>query len=287
MKRAATIAAAGIGGVVMLGALAAWAVGLKTVDAGAEAEAPSTVEALYAGWGALLDEHVAAEGVDYPGLARDAAQLRTFAATLAEVGPRSTPALFPTEQDRLAYNINAYNALTLLGVVEHHPITTIHEVRGAFEPTAGFGFFWALRFRLDGRGINLYDLENKVIRPEFGDARIHAAINCASGSCPTLQARPFLPSTLDAQLDAATAEFVGSDRHVRYADGVVHLSSIFTWFRGDFEAHAERLGLPADTMAFVEHYTADAARKELAASARAQGWELRFLNYDWSLNQRP
>ena len=55
---------------------------------------------------------------------------------------------------------------------------------------------------LDGGGINLYALEHRILRREFPDARIHAAINCASGSCPTLQPRAFRPESLDAQLDA-------------------------------------------------------------------------------------
>jgi hypothetical protein len=269
----------------MLAGLGSWLVGLELVRAGVE---PTAADGdLYAGWDALLARHVHPDGVDYDGLAAEEAALRGFVATLEGLGPKSNPDRFPTENDRLAYYINAYNALTLLGVIEHHPIDTIHDVRGRIEPTPGFGFFWGQRFKLDGRGLNLYDLENKIIRPKFGDARIHAAINCASGSCPTLSSRAYRPETLDAQLDAATRDFVGSDDHVRYGDGVVHLSSIFTWFAEDFEAHARGLDLPAHTLAFVEHYSADVGRREAAAKARAEGWSLEFMDYDWSLNRRP
>ena len=280
----------GIGGVVALALLAsigAWAIGLQVVRPGVEPDQPTSAEDLYRGWNDLLGRRVHEDGVDYEGLAADGDELRRFAATLGEVGPTTRPELFTDDTARLAYYINAYNALTLLGVIEHHPIDSIHEVRGLIEPAPGFGFFWAQRFRLDGRGLNLYDLENKIIRPRFGDARIHAAINCASGSCPTLQPAAFRPEALDSQLDAVTQGFVGDDRHVRFEEGVVHLSSIFTWFAGDFEEHALQRGLPAHTLAFVEHFTLEPERRELAALARAEGWELRTMDYDWSLNRRP
>ncbi len=282
--RAALGAMAGLG---IVAALAAWGLGLESMKGDAAPLDVAAADDLYGPWTALLERHVRDGGVDYDGLLADREELRRIAATFAGVGPRTRPELFADQASRFAFHINAYNALTLLGVVEHLPIASIQDVHGRIEPAPGFGFFWALRFRLDGRGINLYDLENKVLRPVYADARVHAAINCASRSCPTLQPRAFLPATLGAQLDAATAGFVGDDRHVRCGDGVVHLSSIFQWFRGDFEAHAERLGRPADVLAFVEEFTEDPARREQVALARTAGWERVYDDYDWGLNRAP
>jgi hypothetical protein len=53
-------------------------------------------------------------------------------------------------------------------------------------------FFMGLHFEVAGYanvgrgGLSLADLEHKIIRP-YGDARIHAAINCASAGCPRLR----------------------------------------------------------------------------------------------------
>jgi hypothetical protein len=53
-------------------------------------------------------------------------------------------------------------------------------------------FFTGLHFEVAGYanvgrgGLNLADLEHKIIRA-YGDARIHAAINCASAGCPRLR----------------------------------------------------------------------------------------------------
>ncbi len=269
-------------GVVVLGLI-----GIRSLSSDAE---PLGEQELvdYATWTAFLGRHVHPDGVDYEGVLADG-DLARVVASFEGSGPRTQPALFPTKQHELAYYINAYNALTLLGVASRWPIDSVQDVRGRIEVTPGFGFFWGLRFRLDRRGTNLYDLENKIIRPKYGDARSHAAINCASESCPTLQSSAFRAETLDTQLDGAARGFVGSDKHVRWdAEArAVHLSSIFTWFRGDFEQHSQALGGAADTLAWIERYTEADDRKALAAQARREGWALQYTDYDWSLNRRP
>lgn len=156
-------------------------------------------------WNGALARWVREDRVDYARVLEDAHDLKRFAATLAVVGPTATPERFQTEDERLAYYINAYNALTLLGVVENWPISSVHDVRGWLNPRAGFGFFYGLRFPLDGGEINLYDLENDLIRG-FRDARIHAAINCASNSCPPLAPFAYDAVALDGQPPAGRVQ---------------------------------------------------------------------------------
>jgi len=224
--------------------------------------------------------------VDYGVLTDSPGELRSYAATLAQVGPESHPSRFPTEQARLAYYINAYNALVLLAVVEAWPIDSVHEVRAPLEPVAGFGFFWSQRFRLDGEVVSLYALENRILRHRFADARIHAAINCASASCPDLAPAAYHPESLDRQLEGAARAFCSDPRHVRVADdGAIELSAIFDWFRGDFEAHARREGLGTEVLDFVEAY-ADRDLQGRLVDARDGGAEVRTLDYDWSVNAR-
>ncbi|MBA2304124.1 MAG: DUF547 domain-containing protein [Acidobacteria bacterium] len=63
---------------------------------------------------------------------------------------------------------------------------------------------WTTRhWRAAGRVVSLDDIEHRILRPEFKDARVHFAISCASTSCPPLAAEPYRAGTLDAQLDAA------------------------------------------------------------------------------------
>jgi len=236
-------------------------------------------------WNEALGRWVQGDRVDYAEVLIDASDLKRFAATLAEVGPTATPQRFPTEDDRLAYYINAYNALTLLGVVDNWPISSVQDVRGWLDPRAGFGFFYGLRFFLDGGKINLYDLENGVIRG-FRDARIHAAINCASISCPPLASRAYDPRELDAQLDRVTRAFCSSPVHVRIDDEAreIQLSSIFEWYRTDFEEHARRLGRPPTIEEFIRAF-AEPEVAEALVRARAAGFDVVFQPYNWGLNR--
>jgi hypothetical protein len=235
-------------------------------------------------YAAALDLAVTSSGtVDYRRLREAPDRLLAFVEALATHGPRSTPDRFATPPEKLAYYINAYNALVLYAVLVHRPESSVHEVHGVIEPVAGFGFFWAQRFRLDGERTNLYDLENDVIR-ELGDARVHAAINCASRSCPPLRPEPFRASDLESALDDATRAWVRSPKGVRVEDGAIVLNAIFDWYAEDFRTHAEALGAGDGVLDWIGRYLEGEKARAFAAARRAGG-EVRFAPYDWGLNR--
>lgn len=255
------------------------ALGIHTV----RGEATPLSQPSHATLDALLQRVVRDGRVDYEALRERAETLEAYAVTLQDWGPEQQATHFPDPQSRLAYYVNAYNALTLWGVIRHWPIGSVHDVRGWLEPRPGFGFFWAQHFMLDGRRINLYDLEHELLREGFDDARIHAAINCASTSCPPLASRAYLPATVEAQLDAASTRFA-STPHVRVDDAArtVHLSAIYDWFRADFEQHAAKLGEPATVLNWVAHYSQQA---KAVRAAIEQKYSVQHDPYDWSLNR--
>jgi len=267
------------------GMLTVKALGLRSVTVDADPIDQPEGSFDYAWWNAALGRWVHPAGVDYDAVRAEEDDLRRFIATLAEVGPRATPDRFTTQPERLAYYINAYNALVLFAVVDNWPIDTVHDVRGWLDPRAGFGFFYGLRFPLDGDTVNLYGLENEVIRG-FVDARIHAAINCASKSCPALMPYAFEPAQLDDQLDAVTRDFCSNPPHVEVDDEAkeIQLSAIFEWYQTDFEEHARRLGRGATILDFVLAFASPevAAQVEQAQSA---DFEVVFQPYDWALNR--
>ena len=196
------------------------------------------------------------------------------------MSPSSHPGLFPDKTHALTYWCNAYNALVLWGVVKHRPISSVQEVKidSLIEAGEGQGFFYSLRFELGGEWVNLYDLENITIRG-YKDARIHAAINCASLGCPKLAAFAFKPGALDAQLTEVMRTMVGEERNVGvdHSAKVVRASSIFEWFRGDFEA--EHQGL----LDFWMKYAGEEKVEDLK-KARSGAYRIEFVPYDWGLN---
>jgi hypothetical protein len=239
----------------------------------------------YQWWNDALGRWVHDGRVDYEAVRAEEDDLRRFVATLSVAGPRSTPERFRTEPERLAYYLNAYNALVLFAVIDNWPIESVHDVHGWLDPRKGFGFFYGLQIPLDGGRTNLYDLENEVIRG-FMDARIHAAINCASKSCPALAPYAFEPARLDAQLDEVTRHFCSEAPHVAIDESNerIRLSAIFDWYRVDFEEQARRLGKPATTLGFIEAF-ASSEISEALARAESEGYEVEFQPYDWTLNR--
>lgn len=275
-----------LGGLAVLGAAAVAALGFEGVTA--EDAEPLELPGEGFSHDALdrtLAAHVRDGDVDYPALSRERTDLRRYAATLKTVGPESTPERFETEATRLAYYLNAYNALVLLAVAQRWPIESVHDVRGLIEPKAGFGFFYALRFRLDRAWVSLTELEHDILRPRFEDARVHAAIVCASASCPDMRDEAYVPERLDAQLDDAMRRFVSSEEHVRIDDEAeqIVLSAIFDWFEEDFVRDAARRGAGDSVLDYVTRF-ADEPQRAALRRARERGYEVRYDEYDWRIN---
>ena len=127
---------------------------------------------------------------------------------------------------------------------------------------------------------SLKKLEDKVIRDGFQDPRIHAALNCASISCPRLPQEAFDPDHLEDELDAAMTEFVQSERNVRIVEAsrTVYLSKIFDWFSKDFLSYERRQGnVNPSLLDYVNRYRGE--QYELPRDLR-----VKFLEYDKGIN---
>lgn len=215
-----------------------------------------------AAWGRVLAEHVDGDGaIDFVALRERPRDLEAYVAWVAGHGPRSTPALFPTRESRLAYYINAYNALAMYQIVAT-----------ARRPEAQVRFFVASRVPIDGRTMSLYALENDVIRP-LGEPRVHFALNCMVRACPRLPRAPFTAERLDTMLDAETRRFLDDPRHVQVDPPLrtVRFSSILRFYTPDFLAAAP--SLPA----YVNRYRSVPIPED---------YRVRFIPYDWTLHQR-
>ena len=224
---------------------------------------------------AVLDAGVTAATLDYGALSADP----RFDAYLARLAAVDLASLQPAE--RLALYINAYNAFTIYGVVSNPGITSVQDVRvkSLAMLKEGQGFFYSLRFKMGKRWINLYDLENKIIRG-FGDARIHAAINCASKSCPMLSNKAYIPQKLDKALGNAMTSMLNNSIHLEVdnANRQVRASEIFKWFLEDFNATS-----PTDLYNYWLPFL-DEERRKMLEQAQAQNYTIQWTPYDWALN---
>lgn len=216
---------------------------------------------------ALLERVVSPSGrVHYDRLLNQRGSLDAFVATLAEdPGVMSDDAL-------LARRINAYNAFVLQGVLENWPLESVQDVSVGVLRVRGSGFFAGQRFKLDGEWISLYTLEHDLIRERFQDARVHAALNCASMGCPPLRGELWSADGLDEQLDDAMRRFVSTSASI--GPESAQLSELFDWFEDDFTDW--------DGSENVCHYL---TRYDPSFQGMAdQGCPSEFIPYDWSLN---
>ena len=176
--------------------------------------------------------------------------------------------------DRLALLLNLYNAQTLRLIVDQYPLKSIRSI-GALPGAAWRG----LIVRFGGQMLSLEHLENKVIRPEYREPRIHFALVCAAVSCPPLRGEPYVGSRLGEQLDDQARKFLATTESNRFdaAKNTLYLSQIFNWYKEDFIK-------PAGSVAnYVKPFLPKSQRDALADPAKAK---VQFNEYDWALNDR-
>jgi hypothetical protein len=244
----------------------------------------------YDDYAAVLARFVDGEGlVDYAGLKRARAPLDAFVESLEKVSPAAYDAW--GERERVAFWINAYNALTLKLVVDHYPIApeqprpgyparSIRQIPGVWDEK---------KLQIMGRTLTLDQIEHKILRGEFEEPRIHMALVCAAVSCPRLRAEPYRGDSLDAQLDDQTRAFFADLRkfHVDRESGEVWASAIFEWFAEDFLTEVSPDDVRFEVQrkavrAFAPKYVSEADREFL----KRADFKLAFFEYDWTLNEQ-
>jgi hypothetical protein len=209
--------------------------------------------------------------VDYASLKQDTAR----EAWLVELSTATIP---ETRNGKLAFWINAYNALTLDLIADNYPLDSIMNVDE--------GNVWKSRkFTVAGKQVTLDEIENSILRP-MGEPRIHAAVNCASIGCPSLLAKAFEETTLDAQLDQAMKQWVSGNAY-RFEDEKLLFNNIFTWYKSDFKEDSSVDSLPekhkgyAGIITFLLPYLSNSEQERVLSGA----YEIGALEYDWSLNR--
>lgn len=244
----------------------------KAAASGAPSEAGAT--ALDA-WGRVLAEHVVGGGVDYAALKGSRESREDLDAYLRSLD-RARPAAME-EAEALAFWTNAYNAVVLHHVLERYPgIESVRDVDG---------FFDELTFPVAGEELTLDEIEERG--RELGDARVHFAVVCASTSCPDLRDDPYEAGRIDAQLREQTRGFLSDEsKGLRWepeAD-TVWLSSIFKWYAGDFTGGSTVVAFFA--RGGVLDWVVEHAPEGIARELRGKQPKVRYLDYDWGLNDR-
>jgi hypothetical protein len=194
---------------------------------------------------------------------------------------------------RLAFWINLYNTLVLDAVM------ALGIQRSITEQRAGLTFLRQAAYIVGGQRLSCDDIEHGILRANRGhpffpgkqfhssdprlkwvmepfDKRVHFALNCASRSCPPIQA--YSPEKIDTQLDLATRSYLATDVQLIPEQNALYLSSIFKWFAADFGG---REGI----IDFVLSYLSDTTERSWLMQQRSR-LSLRYKPYDWNLNSK-
>ncbi len=205
--------------------------------------------------------------------AEDRQALASYVAAL-----QGTPVSSLARAEQLAYWINFYNALTVKVVLDRYPVKSIRDISLGGSITATFlGGPWDAKLvRIEGEQLSLNDMEHRILRPIWRNARVHYALNCASVGCPSLRTIAFTATNTSGLMDRAGRDFVNGPHGVRRQDASIWISSIYRWFRDDFG------GTDSAVVAHLGGFAEGDLAAALARDVRIQG-----DFYDWSLNDQP
>ncbi|NQT18484.1 MAG: DUF547 domain-containing protein [Planctomycetes bacterium] len=261
----------------------------------AEAERAGTGrEFTYEGYVKALKAYVDDRGlVDYKGLKENIEVLHAFFDELRGLDPKVLAKW--TDKEKIAFWINAYNAYTLKCIALHYPIKPTFPARLKYPKNSIRqirGVWTILEFPIIGTRMTLDEMEHKRLRKKFNEPRIHMALVCAAISCPPLRNERYVAETLDEQFDDQTRRFLArrGNFYIDREDNIVHMSSTFKWFGKDFvktygtdeefAGHRER---QRAVLKFISGYLEDEDRLYLAEKK----YKIRYLDYDWTLNEQP
>jgi hypothetical protein len=218
--------------------------------------------------------------VDYEGLQRDPAILNEYLAEIGKVSPERYQAW--SETARIAFLINAYNAITLKSIIDQKPLkSSIRDILGV----------WRVRKHpVMGKSLTLDEIEHTILRREFNEPRIHAALVCAAISCPPLRREPYAAERLDEQLDDQVRRWLASPLGLQIdrEKATVKISAIFQWFAPDWKRSEKNLvtipnhAKTSPVLNFIGRYV----NPEDSAYLLAGDYKLSYLDYDWSLNRQ-
>jgi hypothetical protein len=233
----------------------------------------------------LLDVYVRDGLVYYRALKLERKRLDGYVASLADTAIDSR-----SREERLAFWLNAYNALVLKTVIDHYPIPrlskdypdrSIRQIPGAFE---------RIQHRVGGRMVTLDGIEQSILAP-FHDPRVYLAIGRGAMGSGRLRSAAFAPALLETELSVVAAECANRAEclEIDRVNNRVAISSIFSWRSADFvdayaasgsAAFGDRSPIERAVLAFVEPRLL-ATEKALLAQNQ---FKVVFKPFDWSLN---
>lgn len=199
------------------------------------------------------------------------------------------PGILLSQEARLAFWINLYNALVVDGIIACGIVSTVKEQRGFFEKVA---------YRIGGEIYSLDVIEHGILRrntakhpllprplrrhdPRLNhmlqqpDPRIHFTLVCGSKSCPPIGV--YQEERIETQLELAAKAFVNSEQvQLNTEHQRLKLSQIFKWYGRDFGNRPQLLN-------WLSRYRRHPEESKWLQENALQ-IQIDWLPYDWGIN---
>lgn len=225
-------------------------------------------------WDVLLKKYVDASGmVNYQAWKASASDVQLLDQYLNHLSSASLTGQTSAPM-KLAFWINAYNAVTIKGILREYPTTSI---RNHTAKLFGYNIWKDLQLIVEGKPYSLDQMEHDVLR-KMGEPQIHFAIVCASIGCPRLLNEAYVPARIDEQMTVNAKAFFGDPTKFRFDANrnLISLSPILEWFGEDFGNNT------AEQLRRIAPYVPAAAREFVTRGTA----NIDYLDYDWNLNDQ-
>ncbi|WP_338357778.1 DUF547 domain-containing protein [Yeosuana marina] len=209
-------------------------------------------------WDELLQKHVSNDGhVNYKSFKSEHKKLLDYIYVLSLMHKYKVFESL-SKEEKLAFWINAYNALTIDLILRNYPVNSIKDIKNPWQQR-----LW----KAVDINYNLDEIEHQILR-KMNEPRIHFAIVCASVSCPKLLNEAYTAENLENQLTRAAKDFLTDPSKNSISTNNLELSKLFKWFGPDFTKHGSLID-------FLNVYS-DIQILEDA--------KVTFKDYNWNLN---
>jgi hypothetical protein len=233
----------------------------------------------------VLDLYVRDGEVYYRALKIERAKLDGFINSLATASESRM-----SREERIAFWMNAYDALVLQTVIDNYPIAkrsneypakSIRQIPGAFE---------RLPHRVAGRNVTLDQIEQSILL-EFHDPRVFLGLGRGALGSGRLRSEAFTAQKLETQLNEAALECATRARCLtidREAD-TIGVSSIFSWREKEFAAkYADSAPAAFASRSPIERAVITLLQPKLMTIERdvlaKNNFRLAYIPFDWTLN---
>ncbi|WP_298530698.1 DUF547 domain-containing protein [uncultured Algibacter sp.] len=206
----------------------------------------------------FFKKHVVEGKVDYLNINKNQSELDNLLMQAKEISVVKGDA-----NNYQAFWINAYNLSVIKGIINNYPTSSPLDVSGFFDATT---------YSLAGKEITLNDIEHKLLRGQFNDARFHFVLVCGALGCPPLISQAYLPNSLNNQLDKQTKIALnGSFLKVNEKKKRIEASQIMEWYKEDFTMNGK------SEIDFINTYRTDKI---------PNNFKLKYFPYDWKVNKQ-